>query len=89
MHKKFDIVDKAIVLSDKEDNAIDFYLNPDEKEKQNILTSFDIDEHTLSSALDPDEVSRVEFETDSTFIIWKRPNNYSFENLLQYNVSSI
>ena len=48
----------------------------------------DFDEHTLSSALDPDEVSRVEFEKDYTFIIWKRPNNYSFDAQLRLNVSS-
>jgi magnesium transporter len=89
MHKQFDIVDRAIVLSNNEDNSIDFYLNPDEAEKQNILKNLDFDEHTLSSALDADEVSRVEFETDYTFILWKHPNNYSFENQLQFNVSSI
>ncbi len=89
MHKRFDIVDKSIVLSSREENTIDFYLNPDEVEKQNILKNLDFDDHTLSSALDADEVSRVEFETDYTFIIWKHPNNYSFENQLQFNVSSI
>ena len=89
MHKKFDIVDKAIVLCDKDDYAIDFYVNPDDTEKQNILKTLDFDEHTLLSALDADEVSRIEFEPDYSFIIWKHPNNYSFENLLQFEVSSI
>ena len=88
MHKKYDIVDRTIVPSDKEDNVIDFYINPDENEKQRLLTNLDFDEHTLSSALDPDEVSRVEFEKDYTFIIWKRPNNYSFDAQLRLNVSS-
>jgi magnesium transporter len=89
MLKKFDIADNTIVQSDKNDNTIDLYINPDENEKQNILAVLDFDEHTLSSALDPDEVSRVEFEKDYTFIIWKRPNNYSFNSQLQFNVSSI
>ncbi len=89
MHKRFDIVDKSIVLSNSEDNTIDFYLNPDDAEKQNILKSLDFDEHTLSSALDADEVSRIEFEPGYTFILWKHPNNYSFENQLQFNVSSL
>ena len=39
MHKRFDIVDKSIVLSNSEDNTIDFYLNPDDAEKQIILGS--------------------------------------------------
>ncbi len=89
MYKKFDISERTIVPSAKEDNVIDFYINPDEKEKQVILANLDFDEHTLSSALDPDEVSRVEFEKEYTFIIWKRPNNYSFKEQLQFNVSSI
>lgn len=89
MNKKFDIVDRIIVPSEKENNLIDFFINPDEKEKQSILKNMDFDEHALSSALDPDEVSRVEFEKDYTFIIWKRPNNYSFDTQLKFNVSSI
>jgi magnesium transporter len=89
MNKKFDIVDKAIVPSEKENNLIDFFINPDENEKQSILKNLDFDEHTLSSALDPDEVSRVEFEKEYTFIIWKRPNNYSFDLQLKFNVSSM
>lgn len=89
MLKKFDIVDKAIVQCDGDNNLIDLYVNPDENEKQNILTNLDFDEHTLLSALDPDEVSRVEFEPEYTFIIWKRPNNYSFDTQLLFNVSSI
>jgi magnesium transporter len=89
MHKKFDIVNKVIVPADRHDNIIDFYINPNEQEKQIILTKLDFDEHALSSALDPDEVSRIEFEKDYTFIVWKRPNNYSFGNQLLFNVSSL
>ncbi|MCX7876992.1 MAG: magnesium transporter CorA family protein [Melioribacteraceae bacterium] len=89
MNKKFDIVDKSIVPSENENNLIDFFINPDEKEKQSILKNLDFDEHALSSALDPDEISRVEFEKDYTFIIWKCPKNYSFDTQLQFNVSSI
>jgi len=89
MNKKFDIVDRLIVSSEKENNLIDFFINPDENEKQSILKKLDFDEHTLSSALDPDEVSRVEFEKDYTFIIWKRPDNYSFDTQLRFSVSSL
>ena len=89
MHKKFEIVDRSIVLSNKEDSVINFFINPDENEKQSILTNLDFDEHTLSSALDADEISRVEFEKDYTFIVWKRPDNYSFEAQLLFKVSSV
>lgn len=89
MREKFEIVDRTIVLSTKEESEIDFYINPDEFEKQSILKNLDFDEHTLSSALDADEISRIEFEQDYTFIIWKKPDNYSFETQLLFKVSSI
>lgn len=89
MYKKFDIVDKTIVTVERDDNLIDVYINPDDTEKQQILTNIEFDEHTLNSALDADEIPRVEFEKDYTFIIWKRPNNYSFDQQLQFNVSSM
>lgn len=90
MHKRFDISDKVIVPTDKDSCVIDFYINPDEFDKQNILKDLDFDEHTLVSSLDADEISRIEFEKDYTFIIWKRPNNYSFDSKdLNFKVSSI
>lgn len=89
MHKKFDIVDRVITHSTKENNLIDFFINPDEAEKNSILKNLDFDEHTLSSSLDADEIARIEFEKDYTFLIWKRPNNYSFESELHFLVSSI
>ncbi|MHC1737573.1 MAG: magnesium transporter CorA family protein [Ignavibacteriaceae bacterium] len=89
MYKKYDIVDRVIVPSDHEGSLIDLYVNPDEKEQQKILVNLDFDQHTLSSALDPDEISRVEFQKDFTFIIWKRPDNYSFDTELNFKVSSI
>ncbi len=89
MHKKFDIVERAVMLSDKEDNLIDIYTNPDEKEKQEILKNLLFDEHTLLSALDADEIPRVEFEEDYTFVVWKRPKDYSVKEELRFGVSSI
>lgn len=87
MHKKFDIVERAVMLSDKEDNLIDIYTNPDEKEKQEILKNLLFDEHTLLSALDADEIPRVEFEEDYTFVVWKRPKDYSVKEELRFGVS--
>lgn len=89
MHKKFCIIDKTIVPCESENSQVDIFINPDENEKQKILKEVDFDEHTLSSALDADEISRIEFEQEYTFIVWKRPNNYSFDNKIQFNVSSI
>jgi magnesium transporter len=65
------------------------YTNPTPEESRELLETLQIDEHTLASALDPDEISRIEHEGSQTFIIWKRPNNVSFQSLQMFEVSSI
>ena len=42
----------------------------------------------LLLALDPDEVSRIEFHYDNLFLIWKRSENYSDAGSLAFEVSS-
>ena len=37
---------------------------------------YNIDYHTLQSSLDPDELSRLEFESDHAAIIFKRPKSF-------------
>ena len=46
------------------DCNVQLYLNPDEAEKKHLVNELKIDEHTLASAIDPDELSRMEFEPD-------------------------
>jgi len=43
----------------------------------------------LASALDPDELSRVEFEPSHVAVIFKRPKHYSSEDNFLFRVSSI
>ena len=62
---------------------------PNEQERPSLLATCDIDEHTLQSALDPDEVSRVEVEDDYLFIIWKRPSPAMFRNARVFQVESL
>ena len=56
------------------------YIEPTEAEKKELVEQYKIDEHTLNSALDPDELSRLEFEPDHVAIIYKRPKHYSAED---------
>ena len=65
------------------------YSDPADAEKRELLDSLRIDEHALESALDPDEVSRVEFPPDHAFIIWKRPSRASSQQQFSFEVSSV
>jgi magnesium transporter len=65
------------------------YVNPDEAERRHLLHDLKVDEHTLTSALDPDELARMEFEPEHTAIIIKRPKNYSAADNFLFKVASL
>lgn len=64
------------------------YVNPDESERKHLVEVLKIDEHTLASALDPDELARLEFEPEHMAVICKRPRNYSSEDRFVFKVGS-
>lgn len=64
------------------------YVNPDGDEKKRLIDEYKMDEHTLNSALDPDEVSRLEFEPEHLALIFKMPRNYSEKDQLLFRVAS-
>ncbi len=64
------------------------YLNPDDQERRFLIDSYRLDEHTLASALDPNELARLEFEPEHVAIIFKRPKNYSSENMFEFGIAS-
>lgn len=78
----------ALQRVERMDAEVMLFSNPDAAERDLLHTHFKVDEHALASALDPDEVSRIEFHPDHLFLIWKRPENYSGGGSLAFEVSS-
>ena len=89
MRKTYRIEGDRVVESADRAGPIWIFVNPDEQEKRCLIDELKVDEHTLASALDPDELSRLEFEENHVAIIFKRPRNYSAEDQLVFRVSSI
>jgi len=89
MLQKYDIISNQLVINDREEANIYIYNNPTTEERKHLIATLPIDQHSLSSALDPDEISRLELKPNLTFMIWKHPENYSFEGEIRFNVSSI
>jgi len=52
------------------------YNSPMIDDESDLLELHNIDYHTLQSSLDPDELSRLEFESDHAVIIFKRPMSF-------------
>ncbi|MBE2205822.1 MAG: magnesium transporter CorA family protein [Chthoniobacterales bacterium] len=52
------------------------YNSPTIEDEADLLDFHNIDYHTLQSSLDPDELSRLEFEHDHAALIFKRPKSF-------------
>ena len=88
MVKHFNITNNLLAPVKSDVALVEVYIDPTESEKKILIERYNIDEHTISSALDPDEVSRMEFDPDYIFMLWKRPKNYSHADEFVFNVSS-
>jgi len=52
------------------------YNSPTIDDEADLQELHNIDYHTLQSSLDPDELSRLEFESDHAAVIFKRPKSF-------------
>ncbi|MDM7925806.1 MAG: magnesium transporter CorA family protein [bacterium] len=89
MLKHYRIEGGRVVAGGNGRGGILVFVNPDEAERVMLTQKLRIDEHTLNSALDPNELSRIEFEPRHAAIITKRPKRYSAEDNFLFNVSSV
>lgn len=89
MVKYFALSNGSVISSDDPGSSIRLHVKPSKEEISELTCALDIDEHTLFSSLDPDEVPRLEVEPDHFAIIWKRPQKYSAGETFKFLVSSI
>ncbi len=90
MLRNHDLVDGRIVCrTDDKPGMIQVYSSPTDEEKRYLIQTYGIDEHTLLSALDDDEISRVEYEANHVAVILKRPRYYKAGRNLEFKVSSL
>ena len=89
MKANYDIIGGRLVPTEDVNSIIQVFVDPNETERMYLIGELNLDEHTLASALDPDELSRVEFEPDHAAVIFKRPKHYSAEDNFLFRVSSM
>ncbi|MEO0109056.1 MAG: CorA family divalent cation transporter, partial [candidate division WOR-3 bacterium] len=89
MQKTCEILEGRVVETTKAECPISVYVKPDSDERRTLVEVYGLDEHTLNSALDPDELARLEFEPGHTAFIFKLPKNYSAHDRLLFKVSSV
>ncbi|MFA7287987.1 MAG: magnesium transporter CorA family protein [Melioribacteraceae bacterium] len=89
MVKTFQLINTKTVEADFNSGNIFIYVSPTEEEKKSLVGKYNLDEHTLNSTLDPDELARLEFEPDHMAMIVKIPKPYSGADRLLFRVSSM
>jgi magnesium transporter len=89
MTKHYRILEGKLCESEARDGNVVLYVNPTEPERKLLINERKIDEHTLNSALDPNELSRLEFEPEHAALIINRPRNYSSADEFLFTVSSM
>ena len=88
MQRKLYISDGKVVDKGEGQATVFVYAAPDEAERRYLVEQLKIDEHTLNSSLDPDELSRLEFEPEHVAMILKRPKRYTAEDNFRFKVLS-
>ncbi len=88
MRQTYRLVERRVLPDEGGQGPIVVHVNPAEDERRRLIQELAIDEHTLGSALDPDELARLEFEPQHLALIFKRPKNYSDGNQLTFGVAS-
>ncbi len=88
MHKNYALQEGKIVETSDDDAPVVVFHNLDDAEKRYLIDTLKIDEHTLGSAQDPEEVGRMEFEPEHTAIIFKRPKRYTAADNFLFKVTT-
>ncbi len=70
----------TVVRCEPEEAQIIVFNSPTIEDEADLMEYYNIDYHTLQSSLDPDELSRLEFEADHAAIIFKRPKSFSADD---------
>lgn len=84
---KYKIENDRIIQSD--DGNLMFFTDLTPQEKRFLIEELLIDEHTLQSSLDPDELARLEIEPEHYAFIIKGPKHHIAQDELLFRVQSI
>ena len=89
MLKPYNIIEGRLSEAKSGSGAVHVYIKPDEHETSYLINELKIDEHTYNSALDPDELGRLEFEPNHIAVIIKCPKKYTAADNFLFKVSSL
>jgi magnesium transporter len=88
MKTSYDSTGGAIAETAAE-GALAVFVDPDDAEKRHLTESLRLPAYDVDSALDPDEVSRLEVGPDGVAMIWKRPRSLTADQQFRFDVAPV
>jgi magnesium transporter len=88
MVKYYKLQNGRVVATEKHEAQITALVSPSQEEVNTLMQDRKLDEHTIASAFDAEELARVEHEDDYTAIIFKKPKSYNAEEQFLFRVTS-
>jgi magnesium transporter len=85
----YGIASGTLVLDPAGQGVVSQYVDPGPDDLRHLREHYQLDDHSLSSALDPDEVPRLEIDEGRLLLIWKRPQSKAPGASLFLDVSSL
>ena len=87
---KYYKIDNGRITKAPDEDSADIVLmdSPSQEQRGALVKKYEIAEHTIASAFDNDELSRVEYDDDFTTIVFKKPRNYTAEDNFEFRVES-
>lgn len=89
MRREFWIGSGQLVPCENGQGDVLLFIGPDAVERQFLESACGISAHNISSALDQDEIGRMELEDDHWCFIIKAPKNYSSSDNFLFKVTSM
>jgi len=77
-----------ITATERHDAQITTLVCPSQEEINALMLDTQLDEHTIASAFDTEELARLEYEDDYTAIIFKKPKSYNAEDRFLFRITS-
>jgi magnesium transporter len=88
MIKYYELRAGRVFATEDSEAQIMLLTNPSQEEISNMLKNYNMDEHTIYSAFDPEELARLEYEDNHTAIILKKPKSYNSADQFTFRISS-
>ncbi|MCL2100619.1 MAG: magnesium transporter CorA family protein [Fibromonadales bacterium] len=88
MIKYYQLLAGRISVAERSEAQIAMLVSPGQEEINTLMKDYQLDEHTIASAFDTEELARLEYEDDYTAIIFKKPKSYNAEDRFLFRISS-